>query len=93
MKRLYLQGIISRLAFPYNDILPLFHISTGCAGKQPGFFLFFSGPVCQISLPATNTGEYQWALHNNLGRLRALKKVLNIKTLDHIYLPLWRKRH
>ena len=29
--------------------------------------------------------EYQWAL-NNTGRLRRTEKVLNIKTLDHIYL-------
>ena len=49
------------------------------------FSLFFSGPGVAALSSGDEYSEYQWALHNT-GRLRRTEKVLNIKTLDHIYL-------
>ena len=49
------------------------------------FSLFFSGPGVAAFSSGDEYSEYQWAL-NNTGRLRRTEKVLNIKTLDHIYL-------
>ena len=85
MKRLP-AGIISTLLSLTMTLTPCSMSALAAQEKQPGdFSLFFSGPGVASLSSGDEYSEYQWAL-NNTGRLRRTEKVLNIKTLDHIYL-------
>ena len=84
MKRLP-AGIISTLLSLTMTLTPCSISALAAQENSRDFSLFFSGPGVQNISSGDEYSEYQWALHNT-GRLRRTEKVLNIKTLDHIYL-------
>ena len=84
MKRLH-AGIISTLLSLTMTLTPCSISALAAQENSRDFSLFFSGPGVQNISSGDEYSEYQWALHNT-GRLRRTEKVLNIKTLDHIYL-------
>lgn len=84
MKRLS-AGIISALLSLTMTFTPCSISALAAQENSRDFFLFFSGPGVSNISSGDEYSEYQWALHNT-GRLRRTEKVLNIKTLDHIYL-------
>ncbi len=84
MKRLS-AGIISDLLSLTMTFTPCSISALAAQENSRDFFLFFSGPGVSNISSGDEYSEYQWALHNT-GRLRRTEKVLNIKTLDHIYL-------
>ena len=84
MKRLS-AGIISALLSLTMTFTPCSISALAAQENSRDFFLFFSGPSVSNISSGDEYSEYQWALHNT-GRLRRTEKVLNIKTLDHIYL-------
>ena len=84
MKRLP-AGIISTLLSLTMTLTPCSMSALAAQENSRDFSLFFSGPGVAALSSGDEYSEYQWAL-NNTGRLRRTEKVLNIKTLDHIYL-------
>ena len=84
MKRLP-AGIISTLLSLTMTLTPCSMSALAAQENSRDFSLFFSGPGVASLSSGDEYSEYQWAL-NNTGRLRRTEKVLNIKTLDHIYL-------
>ena len=84
MKRLP-AGIISTLLSLTMTLTPCSMSALAAQENSRDFSLFFSGPGVAAFSSGDEYSEYQWAL-NNTGRLRRTEKVLNIKTLDHIYL-------
>ena len=84
MKRLH-AGIISTLLSLTMTLTPCSISALAAQENSRDFSLFFSGPGVQNISSGDEYSEYQWALHNT-GRLRRTEKVLNIKTLNHIYL-------
>ena len=84
MKRLP-AGIISTLLSLTMTLTPCSMSALAAQENSRDFSLFFSGPGVAALSSGDEYREYQWAL-NNTGRLRRTEKVLNIKTLDHIYL-------
>ena len=84
MKRLP-AGITSVLLSLTMTLTPCSISALATQENSRDFSLFFSGPGVAALSSGDEYSEYQWAL-NNTGRLRRTEKVLNIKTLDHIYL-------